>query len=71
MARCPHCGAEVSKLIHEKRILYAVKLAGYKLIYSEKGTEATYRCPNCWMIVARSEAEAERFLSGEGTDKEA
>jgi len=62
VARCPYCGAEVSRLFFEKRILYTVKLTENRLIYSEKGREATYRCPNCWSVIARSEEEAERFL---------
>jgi predicted RNA-binding Zn-ribbon protein involved in translation (DUF1610 family) len=65
MPKCPHCGEEVERLFLEKRILYAVKLVDGQLIYTEKEREATYRCPNCCRVIARSEEEAERFLSGQ------
>jgi DNA-directed RNA polymerase subunit RPC12/RpoP len=65
MPKCPYCGAEVERLFVEKKILYTVKLGEGQLIYTEKGRETLYRCPNCWRVIARSEAEAERFLSGQ------
>ena len=64
MPKCPYCGAEVTRLFFEKRILYTVKTVGRQLIYSEEGREELYRCPNCWRAIATSEEEAERFLSG-------
>jgi predicted RNA-binding Zn-ribbon protein involved in translation (DUF1610 family) len=65
VAKCPYCGAEVRKLFLEKKILYTVKLADGQLIYTEKERETLYRCPNCWRVIATSEADAERFLSGQ------
>jgi DNA-directed RNA polymerase subunit RPC12/RpoP len=71
MPKCPYCGADVRKLFLEKKILYAVKLADGQLIYTEKGRETLYMCPNCWRVIAMSEAEAEKFLSTQRTDSEA